>query len=73
MDKIRELNDIFQSQHIDAGASLDTTNEDLIEKDFEELETHDDRVQQNISKLLYILNLASTKPQDAKSTESKGT
>jgi len=45
LDKIRELNDIFQSQHIDAGASLDTTNEDLIEKDFEELETHDDRVQ----------------------------
>ena len=66
VDEIRELNNIFQSQHIEASASLEPTNEDSIEKD------HDERVQENISKLLYILNLASTKPQDAKSTESKG-
>ena len=72
LDEIRELNNTFQSQHIDASALLDPTNEELIEKDLEELDTHDDRVRDNISKLLYILSLASNKPQDAKSTESKG-
>ena len=72
LDGIRELNNIFQSQHIEASASLEPTNEDSIKKDFEELENHDDRVRENISKLLYVLNLASTKPRDAKSTESKG-
>ena len=70
LDEIRELNNIFQSQHIQASASLEPTNEDLIEKDFEELENYDDRVRENISKLLCFLNLVSPKPQDAKSTES---
>ena len=72
LNKIRDLNNKFQSQHIDASALLDLTNEELIEKDLEELDTHDDRVRDNISKLLYVLSLASNKPQDAKSTESKG-
>ena len=72
MDEIRELNNTFQSQHIDASALLDPTNEELIKKDLEELDTHDDRVRDNISKLLYVLSLASNKPQDAKSTERKG-
>ena len=72
LDEIRELNYAFQSQDIDASASLDPGNQDLIEKDFEEPEIHDDRIRDYISKLLYILNLASSKPQDAKSTESKG-
>ena len=72
LDEIRELNNIFQSQHIDTSASLDPANQDLIEKDFEELEGHDDRVRDYNSKLLYILNLAPSKPQDGKSSESKG-
>ena len=70
LDEIRELNNTFQSQHIDASASLDPTNEEQFEKNLEELDSHDDRIRDNISKLLYVLNLAS-KPQDAKSTESK--
>ena len=72
LEEIRELNNTFQSQHIDASASHDPVNDELVEKDFEELENHDYQVRENISKLLYILNLASIKSQDAKSTDSKG-
>ena len=72
LKEIRNLDGQFQQQHLEASAVVDLSNEELIEKDFEELEIHDDRVRENISKLLYLLSVASTKPQEAKSTKSKG-
>ena len=42
-----------------------------MQMDFEELEAYDDRVRENVSKLLYLLSVASAKPQETKSNESK--
>ena len=71
LNEIRNLDSQFQEQHLEAIALVEPSNEELIEKDFEELEFNDERVRENTSKLLYLLNVASTKPQDVKSTESK--
>ena len=57
----------FQQQHLDANS-----NEEAIERDFEEVENHDDRVRENVSKLLFFLTTSKSKPQEAKSTDSKG-
>ena len=71
LNEIRDLDSQFQQQHLEASALVDPSNQELIEKDFEELEIHDDRVRENVSKLLYLLSVASTKPPEAKSTDSK--
>lgn len=57
---------------MEASALVEPSNEELIQKDFEELDTHDERMRENVSRLLYLLSVASTKPQVTKSNESKG-
>ena len=62
----------FQQQHLEASALVELSNEELIQRDFEALEAHDDQVRENVSKVLYLLSVALTKPQETKSNESKG-
>ena len=62
MNEIRTLDAQFQKQILAATAIVEPSSGELIEKDFEDLEIHDERVRENISKLLYVLNVAS-KPQ----------
>ena len=62
----------FQQQHVETSALVELSNEELIQKDFEELDAHDERVRENVGRLLYLLSVASTKPQETKSNESKG-
>ena len=71
LDEIRELDTQFQRQHAEVSSLLDPSNQELIEKDYEELDAHDDRVQENVSNLLYLLSTSNLKPQDTKSTEGK--
>ena len=54
----------FQQQHVEASGLVEPSNEELIQKDFEELDAHDERVRENVSTLLYLLSVASTKPQE---------
>ena len=72
LNEIRTLDSQFQQQHLEASALVEPSNEELIQKDFEELDAHDERVRENVSKLLYLLSVASTKPQATKSNKSKG-
>ena len=72
LKEIRTLDAQFQQQHVEASGLVEPSNEELIQKDFEELDAHDERVRENVSKLLYLLSVASTKPQETKSNESKG-
>ena len=51
---------------------MDPSNEEVIERDFEEVENHDDRVRENVSKLLFFLSTSKSKFQGAKSRDSKG-
>ena len=55
LDEIRE----FQRQHAEASSLLDPSNQELIEKDYEELDAHDDRVRENVSNLLYFLSTSN--------------
>lgn len=57
---------------MEASALVELSNEELLQKDFEELDAHDERVQENVSRLLHLLSVTSTKPQATKSNESKG-
>ena len=59
----------FQRRHAEASSLLDPSNQELIEKDYEELDAHDDRVRENVSNL-YFLSTSNWKPQDAESTEN---
>ena len=59
-------------QHVEASGLIELWNEELVQKDFEELGAHDERVRENVSKLLCLLSVDSTKPQETKCTESKG-
>ena len=72
LGEIRELDAQFQQQHLEANALVDPANQEAIERDFEEVENHDDRVRENVSKLLFFLSTSKSKPQGAKSTDSKG-
>ena len=71
LGEIQGLDAQFQQQHLDANALVDPSNEEAIERDFEEVENHDDRVRENVSKLLFFLTTSKSKPQGAKSTDSK--
>lgn len=70
LSEIRNLDAQFQQQHLEASTLVELSTKELIQKDFE-LEAHDDQVQDNVSKLLYLQSVASTKPQEAKSNKSK--
>ena len=72
LGEIQGLDAQFQQQHLDANALVDPSNEEAIERDFEEVENHDDRVRENVSKLLFFLSTSKSKFQGAKSTDSKG-
>lgn len=71
MNEIRTLDAQFQKQHLAATAIVEPSNEELIEKDFEDLEIHDERVREKTSKLLYVLNVASKPQAKIKATENK--
>ena len=71
LNEICTLDSQFQ-QHVEASPLVEPSNRELIQKDFEELDAHDERVRENVSRLLYLLSVASTKPQAIKSNESKG-
>ena len=66
LNEIRTLDSQFQQQQVEASALVE------LSKDFEELDAHNERVPENVSRLLYLLSVASTKPQETKSNESKG-
>ena len=72
LNEICTLDSQFQQQHVEASPLVEQSNRELIQKDFEELHAHDERVRENVSRLLYLLSVASTKPQAIKSNESKG-
>ena len=72
LGEIRELDAQFQQQHLEANVLVDPANQEAIERDFEEVENHDDRVRENVSKLLFFLSTSKSNPQGAKSTDSKG-
>ena len=71
LKEIHTLDTQFQQQ-VEASGLVELWNEELVQKDFEELGAHDERVRENVSKLLCLLSVASTKPQETKCTESKG-
>ncbi|XP_078357312.1 uncharacterized protein LOC144642205 [Oculina patagonica] len=71
LNEIRTLDAQFQKQHLAATAIVEPSNEELIERDFEDLEIHDERVRENTSKLLYLLNVASKPQAKTKATENK--
>ena len=71
LNEIRTLDTQFQKQHLAATAVVEPSNEELIERDFEDLEIHDERVRENTSKLLYVLNVASKPQGKSKATENK--
>ena len=71
LNETRTLDAQFQQQHLEASALVEPSKEELIQRDFEELEEHDGRVRENVSKLLYLPSVASTKPQETKSNKSK--
>ena len=58
LDELRPLDEQFQTIH-EKTSELSLENPDLLEKENEELEYHDDRVRENTSKLLFLL---SSKP-----------
>ena len=72
LNEICTLDSQFQQQHVEASALVEPSNEELIQEDFEELDAHDERVRENVSRLPYLLSVASTKPQATKSNKSKG-
>lgn len=71
LNEIRTLDAQFQKQHLAATAIVEPSNEELIERDFEDLEIHDERVRENTSKLLYVLNVASKPQAKIKANENK--
>jgi len=72
LNEIRTLDVQFQKQHLAATAIVEPSNEELIEKDFGDLEIHDERVRENTSKLLFVLNVVASKSQGKiKATENK--
>ena len=71
LNEIRTLDTQFQKQHLAATAIVEPSNKELIERDFEDLEIHDERVRENTSKLLYVLNVASKPQGKSKATENK--
>ena len=42
LDEIHILDAQFQKQHLEASALVEPSNQELIQRDFEELEAHDD-------------------------------
>lgn len=57
----------FNTQHTEASTLVDRPKEELIERGFEQVETHDDRIREDVSKLLYFLSLTSRKSTETKS------
>ena len=72
LSEIRELDDQFQQQHLEANALVDPSNQEAIERQFEEMENDDDGVRENIRNLLFFLSTSKSKPQGAKSADSQG-
>ena len=64
LSDIQDLDRQFQSIHEQASElALNLEDSDLIEKDNEELEMHDDRVRENSSKLMYFTMRSKPDPK----------
>ena len=69
---IRGLDEQFQANHEAASVLVAHENEELLERDFDELDAHDERVKENVSKLLFFLStqVASVESKLNSSTDS---
>ena len=54
LNEIHTLDTQFQKQQLAANAIVEPLNEELIQRDSEDLEIHDEHVCKNTSKLLYV-------------------
>ena len=72
LKELRDLDNQFQEIYLLANAQIDPKDEELIAKDYEELDAHDDRIRETVSKLVFFMNTQSTKvPHETKSSGSK--
>jgi membrane-anchored protein YejM (alkaline phosphatase superfamily) len=66
------LDNQFQEIYLLANAQIDPKDEELIANDYEELDAHDDRIRETVSKLVFFMNTQSTKvSHETKSSDSK--
>ena len=54
LKELRDLDRQFQEIYLSANAQIDPKEEDLIAKDYEELDSHDDRIRDTVSKLIFL-------------------
>ena len=72
LKELRDLDNQFQEIYLLAHAQIDPKDEELIAKDYEELDAHDDRIRETVSKLIFFMNTQSTKvSHETKSSDSK--
>jgi hypothetical protein len=72
LKELRDIDNQFQEIYLLANAQVDPKDEELIAKDYEELDAHDDRIREAVSKLVFFMNTQSTKvSHERKSSDSK--
>ena len=54
LKELRDLDNQFQEIYLLANAYIDPKDEELIAKDYEELDAHDDRIRETVSKLVFL-------------------
>ena len=72
LKELRDLDRQFQEIYLSATAQLDPKEEELIAKDYEELDAHDDRIRETVSKLIFFMNTQGPKvSHETKSSDGK--
>ena len=56
LKELRDLDRQFQEIHLSANAQIDPKEEELIAKDYQELDAHEDRIRKTVSKLIFFMN-----------------
>ena len=57
LKEVRDLDKQFQEIYLSVNAQIDPSNEELVAKEYEELDAHDDRIRETVSKLTFTHNL----------------
>ena len=72
LKELRDLDSQIQEIYLLANAQIDPKDKELIAKDYEELDAHDDRIRETVGKLIFFMNTQAAKvSHETKSSDSK--